>query len=213
MDETARVLVAEDDPDLLFLTTEVLGQAGYDVLEASTGKECLDAVAAHHPDIVLLDVMLPDMAGTEVCRQIKADETLRDTFVILISGVHVSSDSQADGLDVGADGYIIKPIANRELLSRIRSIVRIKRAEDALREKEKEQQKLISELQEALSDIRTLEGLIPICASCKKIKDDEGYWNQLETYISKHTDAVFSHGLCPECAEKFRAEIEEHRKS
>lgn len=214
MGETIRILVAEDDPDLLFLTTEVLSQAGYDVLEASTGKECLEAVKVHHPDIVLLDVMLPDTAGTEVCRQIKADETSRDTFVILISGVRVSSDSQANGLDFGADGYLIKPIANRELISRIRSMVRIKRAEDALREKEKEQQKLISELQEALAEIKTLEGLIPICASCKKIKDDEGYWNQLEAYISKHTDAVFSHGLCPECAEKFRAEIKEYsRKS
>ena len=161
MGETIRILVTEDDPDLLFLTTEVLSQAGYDVLEASTGKECLEAVKAHHPDIVLLDVMLPDTAGTEVCRQIKADETSRDTFVILISGVQVSSDSQADGLDFGADGYIIKPIANRELLSRIRSMVRIKRAEDALREKEKEQQKLISELQEALAEIKTLEGAHP----------------------------------------------------
>jgi hypothetical protein len=91
-------------------------------------------------------------------------------------------------------------------------VVRIKRAEDALREKEKEQQKLISELQEALAEIKTLKGFIPICASCKKIRDDEGYWNQLETYISKHTDAVFSHGICPECAEKYREEIKELTK-
>ena len=208
MKETAKILVTDDDPAVLLLTTELLRRAGYEAWEASTGKECLETVRAHHPDIVLLDVMLPDTAGTELCRQIKADERLRDIFVILLSGVQTSSAYQADGLNLGADGYIIKPIPNKELLARVQAVERIKRAEDALREKEKEQQKLISKLQEALAEIKTLKGFIPICASCKKIRDDEGYWDQLEAYISKHTDAVFSHGLCPECAEKFRAEIE-----
>ncbi|HUJ69255.1 MAG TPA: response regulator, partial [Syntrophorhabdales bacterium] len=161
------------------------------------------------PDIVLLDVMLPDMSGTEVCKQIKKDEDLEGTFVILVSGVRVSSDYQADGLNVGADGYVIKPITNRELIARVQAVARIKRAEDALREKKREQQKLIKELQEALAEIRTLKGFIPICASCKKIRDDEGYWNQLEAYISKHTDAIFTHSICPQCAEKYKAEIDE----
>ena len=207
MSETIKVLITDDDPQILQLQATVLKRAGYEVLEASTGEECLEAVRAHHPDIVLLDVMLPGLTGIEVCRQIKADKTSQDIFVILVSGVQVSSEYQADGLDVGADGYIIKPISNKELIARVHSMVRIKRAEDALREKEKEQQKLISELQEALAEIKTLKGFIPICASCKKIRDDEGYWNQLEAYISKHTDAVFSHGICPECAEKYREEI------
>jgi len=147
------------------------------------------------------------MTGTETCRQIKTDESLRDIFVMLLSGVQTTSEYQADGLNVGADGYIVKPLSNKELLARVQAMVRIKRAEDALREKEKEQQELILELQAALAEIKTLKGFIPICASCKKIRDDEGYWDQLEAYISKHTDAVFSHGLCPECAEKYRAEI------
>ena len=92
---------------------------------------------AHHPDIVLLDVMLPDATGVELCRQIKADERLQDIFVILWSGVQVSSDYQADALNAGADGYIVKSVSNEEFLARVRSVVRIKRAEDALREKEK----------------------------------------------------------------------------
>ena len=134
------------------------------------------------------------------------------TFVILVSGVRVSSDYQADGLNVGADGYVIKPITNRELIARVQAVARIKRAEDALRQKKREQQKLIMELQEALAEIRTLKGFIPICASCKKIRDDEGYWNQLEAYISKHTDAIFTHSICPQCAEKYKAEIKETLK-
>ena len=212
MRETAKVLITDDDPELLRLTATILERAGYEVLEASTGKECLEATQAHHPDIILLDVILPDISGIEVCKQIKADEALRDIFVILVSGVQVSSEYQAEGLDVGADGYIIKPISNKELVARVHSLVRIKRAEDALRLKEKEQQKLISELQEALAEIKTLKGFIPICASCKKIRDDQGYWNQLEAYISKHTDAVLSHGLCPECAEKYEEELKDLTK-
>jgi DNA-binding response OmpR family regulator len=213
MSEIAKVLVTDDDPQILDLTATILRRAGYDTLEASTGKKCLEAVKAHHPDIVLLDVMLPDTTGTELCRQIKADESLRDIFVILMSGVQVSSDYQADALNVGADGYIIKPISNKELLARVQAMIRIKRAENALREKEREQQELILKLQEALAEIKTLKGFIPICASCKKVRDDEGYWNQLEAYISKRTDAVFSHGLCPECADKYRAELEELSKN
>ena len=207
MKETTKILITDDDPDVLLLTTKLLRRAGYEVLEASTGRECLEVVRAHHPDLVVLDVVLPDATGTELCTQIKADDHLRDIFVILLSGVQTSSEYQADGLNVGADGYIIKPIANKELLARVQAMVRIKRAEDALREKEIEQQRLILKLQEALAEIKTLKGFIPICASCKKIRDDEGYWDQLEAYISKHTDAVFSHGLCPDCAEMFRAEI------
>jgi DNA-binding response OmpR family regulator len=207
MGKVSRILVTDDDPDLLLLYTQILGAGGYEVLEASSGAECLQAVRIHHPDIVLLDVMLPDMTGFEVCRRIKAGRQSKDALVLLISGVHVSSESQAEGLDCGAEGYVTRSISNKELLARIGSLVRIKRAEDALREKEEEQKSLISRLEQALAEIKTLEGFIPICASCKKIRDDKGYWNQLEAYLSKHTDAVFSHGLCPECLDKARAEL------
>ena len=202
----ARILVADDDPDVLLLFSTLLEDEGYEVYEATTGKGCLDAAQSHHPYLVLLDVVLPDMTGVEVCRQIKTEPELRGTFVILVSGARVSSDHQAEGLDVGADGYMVKGVTNREFLARIQALVRIKRAEDALREREKEQRKLISELEKALAEIRTLKGLIPICASCKKIRDDEGFWHQLEVYIGKHTDAVFSHGICPECAEELYPE-------
>lgn len=207
MNKQMKILVTDDDPELLLLSIEVLRRGGYEVLKAKTGRECLETLRRDHPDLVLLDVILPDTTGSEICRQIKADQELRDTFVILTSGVRVSSDYQAEGLNIGADGYIIKPISNKELLARVQSMERIKRAEDALREKEKEQRKLIADLKEALTEIKTLRGFIPICASCKKIRDDEGYWNQLEAYITKHTDAIFTHGICPECAEKARAEI------
>jgi DNA-binding response OmpR family regulator len=170
MSEATTILVTDDDPRMLMLTTEVLREAGYEVLRASNGKECLEAVKAHHPDIVLLDVMLPDTTGIALCRQIKADESLQGIFVVLFSGVQVSSDYQADALNAGADGYIVKSVSNEELLARVRSAVRIKRAVDALREKEKGQQKLILELQEALSESKLQEGFLPMSALSKIIK-------------------------------------------
>jgi DNA-binding response OmpR family regulator len=190
----------------------LLRRAGYEVLEASTGEECLDAVRVHHPDLILLDVMLPDMTGVDVCKQVKNNETLKDIYVILASGVRISSENQAEGLDIGADGYIVRPIPNKEFIARVQAGERIKRAEDALREKERQQQTLISQLEEALAEIKTLKGCIPICATCKKIRDDEGYWEYLEAYISKHTDATFTHGICPTCFEKAKTEMKKPLK-
>jgi response regulator RpfG family c-di-GMP phosphodiesterase len=208
-----KVLLVADNPEILLMSANILKRAGYEVLEATKGKECLEAVQTHHPDIVVLDTTLPDMTGTGVCRQIKNDESLEDIFVILASEVKVSSELQAEGLDSGADAYIILPISNKEFLARVHAGERIKRAEDALREKEREQEELVSQLREALAEIKTLKGFIPICASCKKIRDDEGYWDQLEAYISKHTNAKLTHGLCPECVEKYRAEMKNLSKN
>ena len=202
-----KVLVTDDSPDILLMSAMLLRGAGYEVLEASTGRECLDAVRTHHPDLVLLDVMLPDMTGVQVCGQIKNDESLKDIFVILASGIQISSEHQAEGLDIGADGYIVRPIPNKEFLARVQAGERIKRAEDTLRENEREQERLVSQLREALVEIKALRGLIPICMSCKKIWDDEGYWDQLESYLTKHTDAVLARGLCPECLRKAVTEI------
>ncbi|HEY3276425.1 MAG TPA: response regulator [Syntrophorhabdaceae bacterium] len=213
MTDGIKTLVCDDDPEVLLLMASVLSKAGYPVVKAATGRGCLETVYAERPGLVLLDVMLPDMRGDTVCRKIKSDHSLEGTFVILTSGIQVSSDNQAKGLQIGADGYIVKPVSNKELVARVQAMDRIKRAEDALREKEKQQEKLIADLQAALAEIKTLKGFIPICASCKKIRDDEGYWNQLEAYLSKHTDAIFSHGLCPDCADKLRDEVRQRMKN
>jgi PAS domain S-box-containing protein len=127
-----------------------LRRAGYEVLGASTGQEGLMAVRAHRPDVVLMDVVLPDISGVEACRQIKEDQDLKDIFVILTSGVQTSSDHQAKGLNMGADGFIVKPISNKELLARVQSMVRIKRAEDALQASEMRYRRLFETAQDGI---------------------------------------------------------------
>jgi PAS domain S-box-containing protein len=145
-----RILVIDDDPELLLLTKTVLGRAGYEVLEASTGKEGLKAAREHCPDVVLLDVVLPDISGVDACRQIKEDQNLKNVFVILSSGIEISSEYQANGLNMGADGFIVKPISNKELLARVQSMVRIKRAEDALRASETRYRRLFETAQDGI---------------------------------------------------------------
>ena len=82
---------------------------------------------------------------------------------------------------------------NKEIQARIRS--------------EKERERVIKKLQTALSEVKTLSGLLPICSHCKKIRDDKGYWNKIETYISNHSNAMFSHGICEECVKKLYPEL------
>ncbi len=131
-----KILCIDDDPELLYITTKILRREGYEVSEASTGNECLGIAHKEHPDLILLDVNLPDINGIEVCKQIKADPALAGTYVILISGTETASDRQVDGLEAGADGYIVRPIESKELLARVRADIRTRNAEKALRESE-----------------------------------------------------------------------------
>ena len=128
-----KILCVDDDPDLLNLNAEILRSAGYEVLEAATGNEGLNIAREKRPDLILLDVMLPDINGVDVCRQIKSQPELSSMYVILISGMATSSEIQANGLDTGADGYIVRPISVKELLARVQAMIRLRDSEMALR--------------------------------------------------------------------------------
>ncbi|MFW6097822.1 MAG: response regulator [Chloroflexota bacterium] len=130
--ERAQILVVDDDPTLVQITRRVLEGAGYQVATAGSGEEALRAVEAGDPDLVLLDVVLPDINGVEVCRRIKAADRSGRPHVILLSGVKTGGDAQALGLESGADGYIARPVANRELLARVEAMLRLRRVEAAL---------------------------------------------------------------------------------
>jgi PAS domain S-box-containing protein len=136
MDSDARILVIDDSPDQLRLLSRVLGRAGYDVIVASTAAEGMRLVKERDPDLVLLDRVLADTDGIEICRQIKRAPELAHTFVVLWSAHHISEDQHVAGLDAGADEYVTRPVGNREILARVRAIVRLKKTEDALREKD-----------------------------------------------------------------------------
>jgi DNA-binding response OmpR family regulator len=184
-----RILVVDDDPDILFATVRILKKESFEVISADTGNRGLEKVENDHPDLILLDVELPDILGTELCKQIKSTPDHQKRYIMMLSGGKISSDDQADGLDSGADGYIARPVSNRELISRVHSMVRLIRAE-------RKTESYIQELQQAMEKIKVLSGIVPICMHCKQIRNDKGYWNQLEVFIEKHSEAQFSHGIC-----------------
>ncbi|HEY9420200.1 MAG TPA: response regulator [Thermoanaerobaculia bacterium] len=142
----AKILIVEDEPLLLQAYARILESANHEVAGASTGEEALRLCAAERPDIVLLDFLLPDSDGLDVCKRIKADPDLSRSSVILISGRRISPDEQAEGLESGADGYLTKPLERRTLLAHVRALLRITETERALRESEERQRQLVDDL-------------------------------------------------------------------
>jgi CheY-like chemotaxis protein len=146
------------------------------------------------PKLVVLDWMMPEMDGIEVCHRLRAVETDLPPYILLLTARDRKEDIVV-GLDAGANDYLAKPYNPEELRARLGVGRRIVEIQAQLAEK-------IKELRDALNHIKTLRGIVPICAWCKKVRDDEGYWERVEHYVSKHSYAKFSHGLCPECLKK-----------
>ena len=136
METRARILIMDADPQTLSATAQLLQQAGHQVTQSVTGDEGLRLVKDSQPDLILIDETLPDINGCEVCQRIKSDPILALSFVILLSSQSTSPNNQAEGLEAGADDYILQPVTYRELLARVQAMVRIKQAEDSLRESE-----------------------------------------------------------------------------
>jgi len=171
------VLAVDDTPADLELLARILQQAEYALALAHNGPEALVLAAQQHPDLILLDVLMPDMNGLEVCRRLKADPATRGIPVIFITG-QGTAEEMLDGFEAGAVDYVTKPFRIRELMARVN---------------------VHMELQRAGREIRILHGILPTCAHCKKIRNEQGQWQVLESYITEHSEAQFSHGLCPEC--------------
>lgn len=320
MTTPVRILVADDDAAKRLAVARILRQADYEVLQAAGGVEALDLAKTVAPDLVLLDVEMPDLSGTEVCLQLRADPTSSTLPVLYLSAHRTNSQDRIEGLDSGADGYLVWPVDPQELLAWVRTLLRVRRTEQALRaanadwhhtlesisdaffalddawrvihfnaaaervsgrsreqvlgrplldsfpklrgsvfeakyaevlrdrqplvfeaafdqppsvnwyevriyprepgisvylqvittrkQAEIERENLIRDLQSALANIEALRGLLPICAGCKKIRDDAGYWQSVESYMLRHANIRFSHGLCPDCLRACYAELD-----
>jgi PAS domain S-box-containing protein len=150
MNKATRILVVDDEPAVLEVFSMILRRAGYEVWGASNGRQCLQVTRERRPDLVLLDVRLPDLSGIDICRQIKADAALLDIFVVLVSGMATSAADKVDGAETGADDYMVKPVNPDEFLARIRTIVRLRDTTAALRASEQHYRRLVEILPNAV---------------------------------------------------------------
>lgn len=192
------ILIVDDTPINIRLLAESLRQE-YRVKVSTSGSEALEIVSAPEsfPDLILLDVMMPGMDGFETCRRLRADEKTKDIPVIFMTALDSVEDKVA-GFQAGGLDYITKPFQQAEVLARVETHITLRRKSIAL--------------EQALAENKTLKGFIPICCRCKQIRNDAGFWQQVDEYISEHSDATFSHGLCPACFEKEMHEIDHQIK-
>jgi len=190
------ILIAEDDPVSRKVLEKLLIKWGYEVVVTCDGRQAWQVLQRDDsPKLAILDWMMPELEGVDLCRKIREKESTKTTYIILVTAKGSKEDIVA-GLQAGADDYLTKPINCDELRARVQVGRRILELQNSLAGR-------VRELEEALSHIKTLQGLLPICSYCKKIRNDDNYWEQMEGYITKHSDAVFSHSICPECYEKY----------
>jgi sigma-B regulation protein RsbU (phosphoserine phosphatase) len=198
-----RVLIADDDEVSLGLIEHSLGEWGYEVIAVADGAAAwavLDGPEA--PLLAILDWLMPGMDGVEVCARVRARATPDSPcspYLVLLTIKSGKSDVVA-GLEAGADDYLSKPFDRDELRARIQAGRRIVELQQSLAAR-------VTELGDALAQVKHLRGLLPICSYCKKIRNDTNYWQQIEAYITEHSDAKFSHSICPECYPKVLHEI------
>jgi DNA-binding response OmpR family regulator len=187
-----RILFAEDDAVTRLVVTAQLQKLGYEPLVARDGVEAMEIFRREKPQIVVTDWMMPNMDGTDLCREIRKQGDARYTYVIILTALDRKA-GYVEGMKAGADDFVSKPCSMEELNVRLRVAERILTLQ---------------------AEARQLEDLLPICPECQRIMTEDGAWQQVESYIMRRTDAHFSHGICPACFEKhIRPQLERYTSS
>jgi len=205
MGNPVKVLVAEDNFLVGEMIQGVVEDAGYIVVgRAMDGRQAVEMAGALRPDVILMDIKMPGLDGIEAAKIIQD----RCPTPVVILTAYDTPEMLEETSAAGVGAFLAKPPKARELSqavviarARFSDLLRLRRANEVLRIRTRE-------LEEALRKIKTLRGLIPICASCKKIRDDKGYWQRIEHFIKEHSEADFTHGLCPECLLEMKTGLE-----
>ena len=180
-----KTLIAEDDRDLREVLSFLLRSEGHDVVEAASGLEAWDKFEHSRFTLVLSDWMMPQLDGLELCRRIRATERPYYPYVILLTALK-GKDRFLQAMSAGVDDFIAKPFDADELRAKLHVAERIVTLQDR---------------------VKRLEGILPTCMYCKKIRDENQQWVRIEQYVAERSDAEFSHGLCPDCFAKASAEL------
>lgn len=202
-----KILIAEDDEVSRRILQLTLAAAGHEVVVTQNGEAAWAILEKDDsPALAILDWMMPDMDGLEVCRRVRQQEGVTPVYIILLTAKGSKADV-VQGFEAGANDYILKPFNREELNARVQVGEMVVKLQQNLAAR-------VKELENALAQVKLLQGILPICSYCKDIRDDQNYWQQLDTYISKHSEAKFSHSICPTCYESVvRTQLEEREKN
>jgi len=213
------ILIVDDVMINIRLIESLLSEKGFKTQHALNGMDALEILKTTKFDLILLDILMPEMDGYTVCEKLKENPDTKEIPVIFLTAI-TDPESIVKGFEYGAIDYVKKPFSDLELIARVKTQLAISKAYEMqnklINEKEQlieQKQELIDQLEKALEEIKTLKGLIPICSYCKKIRNDEGFWDQVEVYFETHSDAKFTHSMCPECIRKHYPEVAKEMKS
>jgi CheY-like chemotaxis protein len=199
--EFVRALIADDDLVTATAISSSVTAWGFDVVVAHDGNAAWECLSANPPpSLAIVDWEMPGLDGPELCRRLRADPVRAHVYLLLLTARSSPTDV-VEGLEAGADDYLVKPVNLSELRARLHVGVRVVSLQERLANK-------VAELQATLDKVRQLRGLLPICSYCKRIRNDQNYWERVEVYVTEHTDAKFTHGICPTCLEAAKAEFE-----
>ncbi len=201
-----RILIADDDRVAIQILSQTLKRWDLKVTAVDNGTRAWDALkTTDEPTLAILDWMMPELDGTEVVRRVRLERPLANVYLILLTALESRKDIVA-GLDAGADDYIVKPFDPDELRARVNVGIRVLTLQERLADR-------VAELESALTKVKTLHGLLPICSYCKRIRGDDQYWQSVDAYIAEHSDAQFSHGICPTCFVEVDKQIDQYAAS
>lgn len=191
-----RILIAEDEKVTRLRLQRALSEWGFEVEAASDGQAAWERLCEEDPPhLCIVDWLMPRMEGPELCRRVR-EKFPEESFYLIMLTARDGVDDVIEGLGSGADDYVAKPFVGRELQCRINVGLRVLGLAQTLAKK-------VTQLEAALEDVKQLRGLLPICSYCHKIRNDQDYWEQVDTYIGRHSNVSFSHSICPACYEKY----------
>ena len=197
-ERTHTVFIAEDEAVSRHLLQSALESWGFNTVVATDGDEAMRMVEEGNlPRLLILDWMMPGHDGPEICRKLR-DLPNGNRYYILLLTARMEKEDICAGLSAGADDYVTKPFHREELRARLAVGERIVRLQDKLQDR-------VVELEKALDEVHALRGLLPICSYCKRIREGDDYQQSVEEYLAQHNAAKFSHGVCPDCYDRYVA--------
>jgi CheY-like chemotaxis protein len=194
------VLIVDDSPSDVLYIRKLIERTDRHVLTAHSGEEALKVLKGFECALVLLDIQLEGLNGFQTAEKIRASARTRHLPIIFISATKRDQENVFRGYDAGAVDYLFKPLEPNLLRSKVSVFCELAAQRFVIQEQLKEIQAKNEVLHQQLEEIKTLRGLVPICARCKNVRDDSGFWQTIEAYVSDHSEAEFSHSLCPDCA-------------